>query len=493
MNPIRHSTVAVTEPKPAPRHLRAIPWTVVAMLACGPSLAAESVSKGIPTPQPIDVSAINVGPIPDGGNGGCGFPGPALDVQFVVPAFPGYIVDDVDVSLSFGPPHTFAGDVKAVLVSPDGRRRRTLFGYTGVTTTGGCGDGSDLLGPYVFSDAASPPSGGWWQAATEATNEAPIASGSYLPTDAGRYGAVNPMPGTGMARIFADMNSTQAAGIWHLYVTDAAANDTGTVQSASLRLTLRAPTVDRVVYSNGVIETGTVSGNGIAAPAGKMWSELQRQPDGPMDISNANGFSARASDGRKLADDFVVPSGQTWRLTGVAFLSYVTDAPASPSPFASTTLRVWRGEPGAAGSQLLCGDDETNRLVESVLTPLLRIPNAFTGLPQTPNRTVWRNVVSIAGECDAVQFGPGTYWVDWSSTAVDNKPHFYPPNTYIDARTLPGDNAREFADGSWGAALDEGFQTDSPDVPIDFPFQLLGTIGLPSPELFKDGFETPIN
>lgn len=456
----------------------------------GPVAAAP---KGVPTPPPIVVSANNLGPIPDGPQGGCGTPGPALDLQFVVPPFSGYIVEDIDVSLSLSPVHTFAGDVTGVLVSPDGKRRRALFGRTGVMTTAGCGDASDLGGPYVFSDAATPPSGGWWEAATATGNEQSIPSGTYFPTDAGRYGAPNLMPSGSLGRIFQGMNSTQAAGTWHLLLTDSAAGDTGTMQDASLTLTLRAPTVESVIYSNGVIETGAVSGNGIMAPSGKVWSELQRQPDGPMHINSAAGFSARKSDGRRLADDFVVPSGQGWRLTGVALLSYVTDAPASPSPFTSATLRIWKGPPGESGSELLCGDDVNDLPVDAAPTPLLRIQNASTTLPQTPNRAVWRILVSNAVGCDAVEFGPGTYWIDWSSTAVDNQPHFYPSNTYIDARTLPDDNARARVAASWGAALDEGFQTDAVDVPVDFPFQLLGTIGPPPAALFKDGFETPFD
>lgn len=457
----------------------------------GPVAAAP---RGVPTPPPIVVSANNLGSIPDGTNGGCGVPGPALDLQFAVPPFSGYIVEDLDVSLSLSPVHTFAGDVTGVLVSPDGKRRRALFGRTGVVTTAGCGDASDLGGPYVFSDAATPPSGGWWEAATATGNEQPIPSGSYFPTDSGGYGAPSLMPSGSLGRIFQGMNSTQAAGTWHLLLTDSAAGDTGTVQDATLSITLHAPTVEGLIYINGVTETGTVSGNGIVAPAGKVWSELQRQTDGPMHINTVAGFSANAGDGRRLADDFTVPAGESWKLTAVALLGYVTDAPAapSPSPFATTTLRIWNGRPDEAGSQLLCGDDATNLFVGSVPTPLLRIQNAATTLPQTPNRAVWRNLVSVTEACDSVQFGPGTYWLDWSSTAVDNKPHFYPPNTYVGARTLPGDNARQFEQEGWGPALDEGFTTDSVAVPVDFPFQLFGTIGPQAPELFKDGFEPTV-
>lgn len=455
-------------------------------------LGVTAAMAGTAPPAPVIVAASNPGPIPDATQGACGTPGPALALQFTVPAFSG-LVDDVDVSLTFGPQHPFAGDVTAVLRSPDGRRTRTLFGRTGATSATHCGDSSDLLGPYVFSDAATPPSAGWWQEAVAALSTAPLSSGSYFTTDAGGVGAVSPMRSTSLADIFAGMNSAQASGVWHVYVTDSAGNDTGGISSAQLTLHLRTPTPDSLIYSNGVIETGTVSGSTLA-PEGNMWSQLQGDSGGAMHFNSGAGFNANASFARRLADDFTVPPGQAWQLSGVVLLAYATDAPVTPSPFVTTTLRIWNGPPGEAPSTVLCGDEVTNRLVDSAPTHLLRVTHPGASVePPGSRRLVWRNLVTMAGECDALVLQPGNYWLDWASTAVDDRAHFYPANTYIDARTMPGDNARQIEDGVWGPALDTGFQSEAEDVPVDFPFQLLGTIGPQASEVFADGFETPIN
>lgn len=460
------------------------------VVASGSATAGQA--KGALPPPPIVVTASNPGLIPDATQNECGIPGPALALQFTVPVFSG-LVEDVDVSLTFGPMHPFAGDVTAVLRSPEGRRTRTLFGRTGAVSSIDCGDSSDLLGPYVFSDAATPPSGGWWQAAVAAIASTPVASGSYFTTDAGGVGAVNPMRSTSLAGIFRGMNSEEASGVWHVYITDAAGNDTGGISAAQLTLHLRTPAPGSLIYSNGVIETGTVSGSTLA-PAGNMWSQLQGDSGGAMHFNSGSGFNGNATVSKRLADDFSVPPGQSWQLSGAVLLAYATDAPVTPSPFTTTTLRIWNGPPGEAQSTVLCGDTVTNRLVDSASTNLLRVPHPGAAVePPGSRRLVWRNLVTMTGGCDALVLQPGNYWLDWASEAVDDRAHFYPANTYIGARTMPGDNARQVEDGEWVPALDTGFQSEAEDVPVDFPFQLLGTIGPQASEVFSDGFETPIN
>ncbi|MEO8573918.1 MAG: hypothetical protein ABI481_08100, partial [Pyrinomonadaceae bacterium] len=146
-------------------------------------LAISAVSAQIAFPA----NPASLGGIPDGPGTPtlCGADGTPRNVTFSVTGV-ATAPTEVSVSMTFGAPvHTFIGDVTAVLIAPNGASQ-TLFGYTGSTTAAGCGDSSDLAGPYIFTDlAAAPPSGGWWQSATAAGAAVALASGSYRTTNKG--------------------------------------------------------------------------------------------------------------------------------------------------------------------------------------------------------------------------------------------------------------------------------------------------------------------
>ncbi len=186
-------------------------------------------------------AGTGVGSIPDGPGSptACGSDGTPLNISFNVTGISGP-PSDVQVSMTFGSPiHTWAGDVTAILIAPNGASQ-TLFGYTGSTTAGGCGDSSDLAGPYNFFDgAAAPPSGGWWQAATAAGAAASIATGDYRTTNRGGAGATNPQPATSMNPTFSGIPTSN--GTWTLRVIDGGGGDTGAVSAATLTLNAAAP------------------------------------------------------------------------------------------------------------------------------------------------------------------------------------------------------------------------------------------------------------
>jgi hypothetical protein len=175
-----------------------------------------------------------VGPIPDNGSGCQPTTGPPLNVTFNVSGVSG-AVSNVGVSITFGSPgHTWAGDVIATLIAPNGASH-TIFGRVGAITEAAVGDSSDLNGTYNFSDgASSPPSGGWWQAATAAGMNETIANGEYRTTNSGGAGATNPMPPTDMNPAFAGV--TDANGTWTLRLTDGCNADTGAVSAAVLTI-----------------------------------------------------------------------------------------------------------------------------------------------------------------------------------------------------------------------------------------------------------------
>lgn len=157
--------------------------------------------------------------------------GSPRNVTFTVSGLSGSVTN-VEMNMTFGAPiHSWAGDVEAVLIAPNGASH-TLFGRTLATTATSCGDNTDLAGPYTFADsAAAPPNGGWWQTATLLGAAVPMTSGAYRSTAIGG-GAVNPQPPTSINPSFTGVANPN--GTWTLRLSDHGGGDTGAISAATL-------------------------------------------------------------------------------------------------------------------------------------------------------------------------------------------------------------------------------------------------------------------
>lgn len=231
--------------------------TVVAIIATtlylgvGINTADASSRDDGDTPQrpaaTFPANAATLGAIADGaGVTQCGSNGANRDVTFTVSGITG-APSNVEVSMTLT--HTWVGDVTATLIAPNATQK-VLFGYTGSTTAAGCGDNSDLLGPYNFKDsAAAPPFGGWWQSATAATGLVALTSGDYRSTNLGGVGAVNPQPPTNLTAAFAGVANSN--GTWILRLTDGGVGDTGAISAATLTVVSAAAPPDANADFNG--------------------------------------------------------------------------------------------------------------------------------------------------------------------------------------------------------------------------------------------------
>ncbi len=178
-------------------------------------------------------AGTGTGNIPDLASGCQPTQGTPLNVTFNVSGITGN-VSNVALATTFGGPnHTWAGDVTATLIAPNGASH-TVFGRVVATTATAAGDSSDLGGVYTFADSnAAPPSGGFWQAAAAVTSAtAVITPGAYRTTASGGAGAVNPQPATSMNPSFTGV--ANANGTWTLRLTDGCAADTGAISAATL-------------------------------------------------------------------------------------------------------------------------------------------------------------------------------------------------------------------------------------------------------------------
>ena len=231
------------------------------------------------------------------------------------------------------------------------------------------------------------------------------------------------------------------------------------------------PAAGGCVVANGGLNPKQLTSNNFAAPLNGFWSELQNDT-GNQTQSNGNLGPSGQQGVTRLADDFTIAQGCTF--TSAELFAYQTSGPAT-SPFTATTLRIWSGRPGDAGSTIVFGDTTTNRLTTSVDTGIFRVSNTSVpapGIAPGYTRRIWKNTVSIG-----MALQPGTYWLDWASTINPSGIHFYPLKTVAGSRGQPGDNARLFlnSSGLWQDVLDAGSPTSAPDVSQDFTFNLSGT------------------
>ena len=126
--------------------------------------------------------------------------------------------------------------------------------------------------------------------------------------------------------------------------------------------------------------------------------------DASVDSSGATGFAAFGN--WRLADDFAVTEADGWEISSITVYTYVTGATSSNSPITAGTLRIWSGNPGAPGAQVVFGDTTTDRLLGVSFADIHRIPFGFPlGDPDRP---------VFAAELAADTYLPaGDYWIDF--------------------------------------------------------------------------------
>ncbi|MDP2159646.1 MAG: T9SS type A sorting domain-containing protein [Flavobacterium sp.] len=236
-------------------------------------------------------------------------------------------------------------------------------------------------------------------------------------------------------------------------------------------------------YSNGGLSTGVTSNSGVSAPSGYTWSEAQNQA-GVTTVSNSlAGSSANFNNANTsnflLADDFVVPVGQTWDLTSVEVFGYQTGYTGTTIPVDQLRVQIFNGDPSLPGSTLVFGDLTTNRLNAALSGDALMYRIFNSTVPTSANipgttRKIWRfNATTV------VTLQPGTYWLVYQVHATNDGALFFPPLTIPGIRGLPSWNAKQRAtDGTWASVVDTGTPVTTPSVPMDMPFNVNYSLNL---------------
>jgi hypothetical protein len=217
------------------------------------------------------------------------------------------------------------------------------------------------------------------------------------------------------------------------------------------------------------LSTGTLTGSNVAAPAGFEWSELQN--DGAGTANTSAGFTGSLSGAGpsfRIADDFIVPAGQSWSVTSIRTFGYQTGSAPGTQPITGGSINIWSGAPNAGGSIVATGT-----FGGSANTNLYRIFSTTTPPPGSAPGTT-RLVREVTWNFSSLTLGAGTYWVDFQYTTVGSI--FVPSITIPGSRGLAGWNALQLTATGWTPAIDTGNPAAGPDVAQDFPF-----IVVPSP------------
>ncbi len=124
-----------------------------------------------------------------------------------------------NVSVTWNPSHTWAGDIVAVLTAPGGQDVQVM-GRLGSGTTNGVGNSADFVGTYRFFN----------------TGTAMPTTGAIPAGDYARYGTLGgttvPAPDADDYTVF----TGNLNGTWTLRLSDWASGDTGTVSAASITI-----------------------------------------------------------------------------------------------------------------------------------------------------------------------------------------------------------------------------------------------------------------
>lgn len=222
-------------------------------------------------------------------------------------------------------------------------------------------------------------------------------------------------------------------------------------------------------FSNGPLSTGASSSSSVAAPTGYTWSEMQSVGG----FTNTNfGFGASYNNANStnfaLADDFVVPAGETWQLTSSDIFIYQTGFSGTGVPV--DQLRVWilDGDPtNTTPPNVVHGNNTSNviNVANSADALMYRISNASPGT----TRKIFRINANTS-----FTLTPGTYWFVFQVHATNDGGVFVPPITIVGSRGPAGANSRQKAtDNTWTNVVDNSTNTTTPTpVPQAIPFQL---------------------
>ena len=164
-------------------------------------------------------------------------------------------------------------------------------------------------------------------------------------------------------------------------------------------LVLAAP-VSAQIYNNGAAKGGGGS-FGITTDFGTGF--------GGSDASQAASAYGRSIFSPVYADDFTLGGFQS-SITSLTVYSHVLNYTSTVSPLTSTTINIYSGRPGDAGTTLIA---TSSNQTSSIFSNVYRVPSGSTSATLTDNsRPVFATTVGFTN----LTLNAGTYWFSFQQT-----------------------------------------------------------------------------
>ena len=164
------------------------------------------------------------------------------------------------------------------------------------------------------------------------------------------------------------------------------------------------------------------------------------------------------------ADNFTVPEGETWYVSGITVYSWQTGSTLE-STMDFMDFKVWDRAPGAAGAVLLYDFSEQNMLSGSRWSGVYRVAD----ISLTNDERPIMYSASVLSDEQIMIFTAGTYWFGWSALGSMNNQGTYVPPITITGETTTGD-AYHLGYAGWEPWTDDGTTTVQ-----GMPFNLHGS------------------
>ncbi len=243
------------------------------------------------------------------------------------------------------------------------------------------------------------------------------------------------------------------------------------------------------IYSNGTLSTGTNSASATAAPTGYTWSEMQANTGNTTEVNSSFGYGAfynnALTTNLRIADDFTVPTGQSWNVTNIDFFCYQTSFAGTIPPIDVIRVQIYNGDPQTTGT-LIVGDMTTNIYDASNSGEAFMYRISNTVIPATAPTGTARKIWKVKANLTTT-LSSGNYWIVFQIHATNDASVFMPPVTIIGSRGATTANAKQLtvSGPSWAPLLDLGNPTTAPDVNQDMPFIINGAVVLKDNEFEK--------
>ena len=227
-------------------------------------------------------------------------------------------------------------------------------------------------------------------------------------------------------------------------------------------------TAQTVIYDNGPVMNLPGGGAGGA--------DVSHIHDG----MNLYGSNHSLSLGYRVADEFVVPAGETWTIDSLVFFAYQTNSPITSS-LTEINVRIWDGVPEDVGSTVVFGDDVTNLMITSEWSGIYR--TADFGSPNCDPATCTARPIMRSATIIGTTLTAGTYWVDWQTGGSLSSGPWIPQLNFGIGVTTTG-NALQYVPSTllW-QAMEDTVPASMGYEPQGVPFMVVGSITVGVQEL----------